>query len=226
MRRLTFLCLLATTGCATAGSNIKPEEPEAAASLEAFTRDILARIDSGDVEYIIDHACPEAVAWDTDMEMKPVTATGKEQVSAMMLRGYGDMVKQGLAIKTDVKSVNCRGNKLFGACSLEFDQTATQGAQVSGPMKVRATVAALNHKDKWIWIYWHASARPEPAPTAAPAAAPEAPAAAAPAPAAPSPEAAAPAAAAPAAPAAPAVAAPAAPAPAAPAKPAAAPKAK
>jgi hypothetical protein len=56
----------------------------------------------------------------------------------------------------------------------------TANGQTTGPFKLRATMVAERHKDRWIWVHWHASMREVP-PQQATAAAAAAPASAVPA---------------------------------------------
>ncbi len=195
-----IVVLCAAAGCAstTAQSGSTLAGPEEQKSLETYVRGIFAQMDRDDFSTLENSMCEQAVVFDADENGKPVTARGKADVTALLERYKQAFGGPGVSAQSTINRIDCRVDD-GSYCTLEFDQSVTINGQAQAPMKLRATLIAKRHGDRWIWTHWHASLRelaglmaappaPEPpAPTssAASAPAPQAPAGPPPAPAAP-----------------------------------------
>lgn len=172
---------LCASACAASQHHSTTPSSEEAQSLDAYVRDVFEHMGQGDFTYMKASACPEAVVFDTDEHGAPIAARGKAEIDRLLDHYQQVMHAGGASTSVNITRLECRPLGGSGVCAIEFDQSMTMNGQTMGPFKLRATLVAERHKDRWIWVHWHASAREAPAQqaaAAAPAAAPEAPAAA------------------------------------------------
>jgi hypothetical protein len=175
---------LCVAGCASGQHHSTTPNPEEAQSLDAYVRDMFDHIGRGDFAYMKASACPEAVVFDIDENGAPIAARGKAEIDRMIDRYQETTHAGGASTSANITRLECRSFGGSGVCAIEFDQSMTANGQTMGPFKLRATLVAERHRDRWIWVHWHASMREAPQQQAPAAAAPAAPPAAPAAPAA------------------------------------------
>jgi hypothetical protein len=183
-----FGVALYAIGCASSQHKSTMPSQEEAKSLDAYVRDVFDHIGHGDYAYLKKSVCPEAVVFDIDEHGAPIAARGKAEVDRL-IDHYAQLSKASAAPSANITRLECRSLGGSGVCAIEFDQSMSANGRTMGPVpvKLRATLVAERHNERWIWVHWHGSMRqaPQVAQTAPPAASMPAPAAAAPAPAAP-----------------------------------------
>jgi ketosteroid isomerase-like protein len=190
MKKISCIVLaLSLSACAAQQQQSTLVGPEAAASLEAFVRDVFDHFGKGDFAYMKNSMCEQAIVFDLDENGTPIAKRGKAEVDAMIDHYQQLMSTPGAGTSATLQRIDCRADG-SAFCTVELDQTFSMGGETVGPLKFRATIVAKQHAGKWIWTHWHASFRENPAVSAMAAAAappaPEAPPSAATTPAAPS----------------------------------------
>ena len=174
MKKLSILAwAVFAVGCAgTMKDGGTTPDPAQEQSMEAYVRDMFAHLDRGDVQYLKDTACPEAILFDMNEKGMPIAAWTKDEVMTA-LDGYGNLTKNGGTVHSEITRIACHAGGGRGFCALEFTQTMTMGGQTM-TMKGRGTAVNEMYKGHWIWEHWHGSMAEMPPMSAPPAAAPAA----------------------------------------------------
>jgi len=141
----------------------KLRDPGAEKEIEAILKSGFDEMNRGSFSLWKNTADPAAVAWDVDEEGKPVSASGKEEIDAM-LDGYKKIWDSGTKVTTTIDALACRSSTNVGHCLVEFDQTFTKDGKTMGPVKLRGTANLQRVDGNWLWTHWHSSERERPAP--------------------------------------------------------------
>ena len=139
----------------------KLHDPAAQKEIESMMKEGFDEMNQGSFSYWKNTADPAAIAWDVDEEGNPVSASGTEEIAAMM-DGYQKMADSGTKVTTTIDAITCRSSTNVGHCLIEFDQTFTKDGKTMGPVKLRGTAVMERVDGKWLWTHWHSSERERP----------------------------------------------------------------
>lgn len=170
MRKILIMLAAGTMSCAEV--EMPPPEapaPPPAAVAEwddAAAQELRAEMDKMNKAWEVGDmaAVRSSIASDGKLDVYDIDARGGpvkySSVDDMIKAGeqmMADSKKSGMAMKQEIRAVNCQATATFGACTQEFDihMTAPDGNKQT--MSFRGTGTARKAADGWKWTHWHAS---------------------------------------------------------------------
>jgi len=158
--RLMFLAsVLAVSGCARPSQSVPATQwddtrasevrAQVETTMNAFARFDLASFEAG--------LTPNVVAFEMDLETKPVRFGSRAEVSKWAEATFAELKKMGANATLDIHSNNCRATATVAFCTVEFDLKATMGDGTTMTQPSRNAVVLQNFGDGWKWTHWHSS---------------------------------------------------------------------
>ena len=174
----TRMILLATMLAAGAGES-SPASPvpttvqwndAAAQGVRAQVEGTMGAFVSMDLEGFKAGLAEEVVAFEMDLEGKPVRLGSRDEALRYAEAVFAQVKEMGASLKLDIHSSDCRATSTLAYCTVEFDFMAMMpdGSTMSQPS--RNSVVLRYGDDGWKWTHWHSSLAVLAAPPAQPAA--------------------------------------------------------
>jgi ketosteroid isomerase-like protein len=154
----------------------EPQMPSTVQWNDAATQEVRAQVEktlgafaSMDVEGVKAVLAEEVVAFDINLDSKPVRMGSRADAGRYAEGIFAQAKKMGASLKLDIHSSNCRATSTLAYCTEEFDFKATMpdGSTMSQPS--RASIVLRKGDDGWKWTHWHTSLAVLPAPPPSPA---------------------------------------------------------
>ena len=97
------------------------------------------------------------VAFEIDMEGKPVRLASRDEAARFAAETFALLKKMGASAKLDIHSSDCHAISMLAYCTVEFDFNArmADGSTMSQP--TRNSVVLRKGDDGWKWTHWHSS---------------------------------------------------------------------
>ena len=171
MRR-TWTVLLATVLTACTGkpmpgtSAITEWKEDAAQEVRAQVQRTMAAFASGDLEGFKSGLADDVVAFEMDLESKPVRLGSREDVVHFAEATFAELKKMGATLKLDIHSSDCHATATLAYCTVEFDAKATMGDGSAMSQPSRNSVVLRKGETGWQWAHWHSSLAVRPPPPA------------------------------------------------------------
>jgi ketosteroid isomerase-like protein len=169
-KRLSLLVLvLGAWGCTPAPPTTAQWDEVAAQEVRTQVEGTMNAFVSMDLERFRAGLSEDVVAFEMDLENKPVRLGSRDEVGRWAEATFAEVKKMGAILKLDIHSSNCRATSTLAYCTVEFDFKATMadGSTMSQPS--RNSVVLRKGEDGWKWAHWHSSLAVPLAPPASPA---------------------------------------------------------
>ena len=124
---------------------------------------------SADLDGFKSGLAEDVVAFEMDLEGKPVRLGSREDVVRYAEATFAELKKMGASLTLDIHSSECNATSTLAYCTVEFDFKATMpdGSMMSQPS--RNSVVLRKDENSWKWTHWHSSlAVPPTSPTPPP----------------------------------------------------------
>ena len=167
MRLLIVGALFAVLGCTPS----PPPPPSTTQWDEAAAREVRTQVETTmgafaamDVERFKAGLAEDVVAFEMDLENKPVRFASRQEVMAWAEGTFAEVKKMGASLKLEFHSSNCRATLTLAYCTVEFDFIATMPDGNAMTQPSRNSVVVRKGDDGWRWTHWHSSLATAPAP--------------------------------------------------------------
>ena len=173
--RGTATMLLATvlTACGSKPT-ATPRTSTIAEWSEGATQDVRAQVQrtmgafaSADLDGFKSGLTEDVVAFEMDLEGKPVRLGSREDVLRYAEATFAELKKMGASVKLDIHSLDCRATTTLAYCTVEFDAKATMGDGSTMSQPSHNSVVLRRGVAGWTWTHWHSSLAILPPPPAA-----------------------------------------------------------
>jgi ketosteroid isomerase-like protein len=145
----------------------------AASTGGAATDEVWAAVERGIAQFVnMDRAgfaasiAEEVVAYDIDLEGKPVKMSSMVEALAYFDAIVAEVGKMGAKLRVDLRSHTCAGSADLGWCAVEFDFVATMADGTATTQPSFVSCVLRKTADGWKWVHWHTSLSVLPAPAA------------------------------------------------------------
>ncbi len=168
-RMSTLVAVLLACGCVRAAVSSAVQWNDTAASeAREQVKETMNAFASMDLESFQTGLVPDVVAFEMDLENKPVRLGSREEVVRWVEATFAEVRKMGATLSLDLHSSDCLATSTVGYCTVEFDLKAKMpdGSTISQP--TRNTVVLRKGDDGWKWVHWHSSLAVPPAPPPSP----------------------------------------------------------
>lgn len=170
MKRLGIL-VVAVASCFVTVAVAAPKDAttkwndEAAKAARAAVEKGLASVETLDPEALRSQMVPGIVAYDIDLESKPIRMGSLDEALAYVAALSAEAKKMGAKVKFENTKYNCHATADLAYCLLEYDFTATlpDGTRMVQPSQT--TVVLSKIEGAWKWAHWHTSLSATPAAT-------------------------------------------------------------
>ena len=131
---------------------------------EGATQEVRAQVQrtmgafaSADLDGFKSGLTEDVVAFEMDLEGKPVRLGSREDVLRYAEATFAELKKMGATMKLDIHSSDCHATPTVAYCTVEFDAKATMadGSTMSQPS--RNSVVLRKGDAGWTWAHWHSS---------------------------------------------------------------------
>lgn len=138
---------------------------EAARAARAAVEKGLASVETLDPEALRGQMIPGIVAYDIDLESKPIHMGSLDEALAYIGAMGAEAKKMGAKVKFENTKYDCHATADLAYCLLEYDFTATlpDGTRMVQPSQT--TVVLSKIEGAWKWAHWHTSLSATPAAT-------------------------------------------------------------
>ncbi|MBI3796987.1 MAG: nuclear transport factor 2 family protein [Deltaproteobacteria bacterium] len=169
IRRTIIVSVLGAWGCTPA-----PQVPTTVQWNDTAAQEVRAQVEgtmnafaSKDLERFKAGLAPDVVAFEMDLESKPVRIGSRDDAVRYAEEMFAQVKKTFKSLTLDFHSTDCRATSTLAYCTVEFDFQATMldGSTVLQPS--RNTVVLRKGDDGWKWTHWHSSLAVPPAPSPA-----------------------------------------------------------
>lgn len=140
-----------------------PWSDDAARAAGTVVRQGLAAVERLDAEAFRSLSAGDLVAYDIDLEGRPVRMGSLEAAVAYVAAIGTEVKKTGATVRFENLRNDCRATTDVAYCLLEyaFVSTAGDGTRMSQPSQT--TVVLTNTGGGWKWAHWHTSLSAAPA---------------------------------------------------------------
>ena len=170
--RVTGIILLAAVLTACDGkptptlltSTIAEWDDGATQEVRAQVRRTMDAFASADLDGFKSGLAEDVVAFEMDLEGKPVRLGSREDVVRYAEATFAELKKMGASLTLDIHSSECNATSTLAYCTVEFDATATMGDGSTLSQPSRNSVVLRKGDAGWKWAHWHSSLAVLPAP--------------------------------------------------------------
>lgn len=170
----TRVILLATMlGACAGGPRLAPQVQTTAQWNDAAAQEVRAQVEramsafaSMDLESFKAGLTEDVVAFEMDLEGKPVRLGSRDEVVRYAEEMFAQVKEMGASMKLDIHSSDCHATSTLAYCTVEFDFTATMADGSTMLQPSRNSVVLRKGDDGWRWTHWHSSLAVLPTPPA------------------------------------------------------------
>lgn len=123
----------------------------------------LAAVERLDPEGLKALSTADIVAFDIDLESKPVRMGSLKDTVAYVAGISAEVKKMGAKAKFENVKYNCRATSDLAYCLLEYNFVATMADGTRMVQPSQTTVVLTKSDDAWKWAHWHTSLSAAPA---------------------------------------------------------------
>lgn len=173
MNRIRVTALGAAVSLCVCGIAFAQQKPaakmwneDAANAAHAVVEQGLAAVENMDVEALKAISTADIVAYDIDLESKPVRMGSLNEVVGYVQAMTTEAKKMGAKLKFENRKITCRATSELAYCLLEYDFVATLPDSTRLVQPSQTTVVLNKSESGWKWAHWHTSlsvALPAPA---------------------------------------------------------------
>lgn len=117
----------------------------------------LAAVERLDSERLKALSTADMVAFDIDLESKPVRMGSLNDAVAYVAGISAEAKKMGAKVKFENVEYNCRATSDLAYCILEYNFVATMGDGTRMVQPSQTTVVLTKSDGAWKWAHWHTS---------------------------------------------------------------------
>jgi quercetin dioxygenase-like cupin family protein/ketosteroid isomerase-like protein len=134
--------------------------PAGSDELKADMKKMLAAMDAGDVDGVVNMMAPESdelPSYTLGVDGRPVKYANVEDAKKVTREAMAAMKKSGAKVRTEVQSMQCQAASTLAVCAIELERNVQFPDAKNVAFAGRATAAARKGADGWKWTHWHMS---------------------------------------------------------------------